>query len=57
MNQKNKKVDFLALGKLHASLVENPLTCKRLIRADEGRIRFLMSPHILTNFEILSEWT
>ena len=55
MNQKNKKVDFLALGKLHASLVENPLTCKRLIRADEGRIRFLMSPHILTNFEILSE--
>ena len=55
MNRKNKKVYFLALGKLHASLVENPLTCKGLIRADEEKNRFLMSRHTLTNFEIFSE--
>ena len=37
MNRKNKKVYFLALGKLHANLVENPLTCKGIIRADEEK--------------------
>ena len=53
---KERKGRFLGmlLGTLSASLLGNLLTGKDTITAGEGRPGFLMPPHPLTNFEILS---